>query len=246
MEDEQKLTKREKRVLAKEEKRKQREKEERTSSTKKYAIWLVILVILGWLGYKAYQFVTAPAPEVVAQPIEVFETDHVKGDEEATVTLMEYADFQCPACANYSPLVKMLGEDFPEGFRIVFRHYPLVSIHPNAMPSAKAAEAAGRQGKFWEMHDILFERQNDWSGDTNAEDKFLEYARELELDEDQFLADFDSPETQEKINNDLASGNRLGVNATPTFYLNGRQVAPRNYEDFKSLVEDEIRGYTLE
>jgi protein-disulfide isomerase len=110
------------------------------------------------------------------------------------------------------------------------------------MPAAKAVEAAGKQEKFWEMHDVLFEKQGEWSELSDAKEKFLEYARQLELNEEKFLTDFDSKEVEEKINSEIASGNRLGVNATPTFYLSGAKVAPRSYADFKALVEDAVKN----
>ena len=94
---------------------------------------------------------------------EAGEEDRVKGNEEAGVVLIEYSDFQCPACGSYYPIVKALSEEFPEELLIVYRHYPLTNIHPNAFSAAKASEAAANQGKFWEMHDMLFERQAEWA-----------------------------------------------------------------------------------
>lgn len=247
MEEEEKvLTKRERRELAKEEKRQERSREESSSKTKKILVWVLIALALGWLGYKGYKYFTAPVPEVTRIPIAVVESDRVKGDIEAKTTLIEYGDFQCPACGAYYPLVKDLLKDIPQGFRVVYRHYPLTEVHKNALPAAKAAEAAGLQDKFWEMHDILFERQKDWSDLGNAKEKFLEYAKELGLDEEKFLNDFESSQVQDKISAEIASGNSLGVNSTPTFYLNGAKISPRSYDEFKKVVENEIKGYSLE
>lgn len=240
------LTRKEKRALAKEKKKRGIEKEKQLSNFKTLLIWGVVLGILTWFLYKAYNFFTSPVPGVVSVPNEVYEDDWIRGDTEAGVALIKYEDFQCPACASYYPMIKELINKTPEGLKIVFRHYPLTGIHKNAFSAAKASEAAGRQGKFWEMHDILYEQQNDWANINDPEGKYSEYARQLELDEQMFSDDYNSDELSVKINNDIASGNRLGVNATPTFYLNGRFIQPRSYEEFKELVDNEIRGYVLE
>lgn len=234
------LTKKEKRELAKEQKKKEREKENLQSSFKKWLVIAVILAVVGYFGYKAYAFFTTPLPEVAQQPVGVVETDWVKGAEEEKATLIEYSDFQCPACATYYPMVKQLLDEYPEDLRVVYRHFPLPS-HKNAYPAALAAEAAGRQDKFWEMHDILFERQDEWSNLSNPQDKFEEYAAELELDIELFTADYESDETRQKIDADMLSASQLGVNATPTFYLNGRKSSPvRSYQDFSSQIQEAI------
>jgi protein-disulfide isomerase len=234
------LTRRERKKLAKEEKEKNKEKQELFGKFKKLIIVVLILGVLGYFGYKIYNYFTAPLPEVAAQPIEINDSDWIEGPKEAQVTLLEYGDFQCPACGNYYPLVKKLHEEYPENLRVIFRNFPLVSIHPNAMTAAKAAEAAGKQGKFWEMHDKLFENQTDWSDERDPKDKFIGYANDIGLNEEQFVSDMDSSEVQDKINNDMLSGNTLGVNSTPTFYLNGKQVTPKSYDEFKSLVDGEL------
>lgn len=234
------LTRRERKRLAKEEKEKDREKQELFGKFKKLLIAVIIVGVLGYFGYKIYNYFTAPLPEAAAQPIEVNDSDWIEGPKEAQVTLIEYGDFQCPACGNYYPLVKKLHEDFPDNLRIIFRNFPLVSLHPNAMAAAKAAEAAGKQGKFWEMHDKLFENQDDWANERNPKDKFMQYAKDIGLDETQFENDMASGNVQEKINSDMLSGNSLRVQSTPTFYLDGKQVAPKSYDEFKSLVDGEL------
>jgi protein-disulfide isomerase len=236
------LTKKERKELAKQAKRKEREKQETIAKLKKFVLTVAVLVLVVILGYRFVNFINTPTSTISSEPLVVVEGENIKGDEEATATLVEYGDFQCPACATYYPIVKQLSEDFPEGLRIVYRHLPLVSIHPNAMPAAKAAEAAGVQGKFWEMHDILFEKQQEWSGDRNPKDKFVSYAEELELDIDAFNSDFDSRELQEKITGQMLTANRLGVNSTPTFFLNDTRITPRSYEEFKSAVEEAIKN----
>jgi len=241
-----KLTRREKRELAKEAKREVREKSDRTRSIKKLFIWFLTAGIVVFAGFKAWKWVTAPTPEVAGETTEVTEIDWVKGDPEGKVVLVEYGDFQCPACANYAPLVKKLSEETPVGLKVVYRHLPLTSIHRNAIVAARAAEAAGRQGKFWEMHDLLYEKQTEWSDERNAKDKFVEYAKVLGLDEEKFKSDFDSEDVRKRIESDSLKASQMGLSSTPTFFLNGEKVQPRSFEEFKDLVDDQIRGFNLQ
>lgn len=177
----------------------------------------------------------------IKNPHEIREVDHVAGNPQAKATLIEYGDFQCPACAAAHPLVTQLKEDMGDQVAIVFRHFPLTNIHPNALPAAQAAEAAGRQGKFWEMHDLLFERQQEWSQSTAPVSFFNDYARELGLDLDQFGSDMDDPAILNRINDNRGIANQLGVSSTPTFYLNGQQINnPATYDQLKSQVESAL------
>lgn len=247
MEEDKQLTKKEKRALAKEEKRRAREQKERTGKLQKIVIGLLILAGLSYGGYRLVRWINAPQPEIAQAEIEVAGDEWIKGNPQASVTLVEYSDFQCPACKNFSPLVRRLSDEFSDDVRVVYRQLPLISIHRNAFDAAKASEAAGRQGKFWEMHDKLFENQDKWESDSSPEDKFEEYAKELGLDLDRYKADYDSDEVKDDVNSDVSTANRLGLSSTPSFILDGRKIEnPRSYDDFKSLIEDEIRGYTLE
>jgi cyclophilin family peptidyl-prolyl cis-trans isomerase/protein-disulfide isomerase/predicted small lipoprotein YifL len=155
----------------------------------------------------------------------ITEEDWIKGPEDALLTILEYSDFQCPACgAFYSELNKLM-ETYPEEVRLVFRHFPLESLHPNATLAAQAAEAAGLQGKFWEMYDALFSKQSSWSSLTTEEftDWLENEAASLGLDVDQFMADLTSEAVVTKIQQELDYGtNTIGLNATPTILLNGR------------------------
>lgn len=178
---------------------------------------------------------TTPSVNVVST------SDWIKGNKEAKVTLIEYSDFQCPACGVYYPVVKQLNQKLGDKTQFVYRHFPLRQIHANAEVAAYVAEAAGIQNKFWEMHDMLFENQNKWSGEKNAKDIFIEYARSLNLDIEKFKNDLDSKEVKAKVENDYQDGVRFGVNATPTFFLNGTKLQnPRSYEEFKALLEEAI------
>lgn len=175
---------------------------------------------------------------LLAEPVS--DADWFKGGKDSRAVLVEYSDFQCPACAHYSEMLQKLAQDFGGNLKIVYRHYPLPQ-HQNAKAAASAAEAAGRQGKFWEMHDLIFKNQNRWSDIEDADKEMAAYARELNLDADKFSADLKLKEIESKINADLASGNRSGVRATPTFFLGGKQIKnPSSYDEFKALVEKEL------
>jgi protein-disulfide isomerase len=238
---EEKLSKKERREQAKLEKQKLAESSLTTDSVKKFAIPAIIVIAVLFGGYKLWQWIqtpTAPSP-VAAVEIPVDESDWVKGSAEASVTLIEFSDFQCPACRAYYPLVKQLTDEFPDDLRVVYKHFPLTTVHLNAYDAAVASEAAGVQGKFWEMHDILFERQTEWESENDPAGKFAEYAKEIGLDEEKFRSDLASSELAAGVDSDVELGNSLGVNATPTFYLKGGKISvpPQSFEQFKSLIE---------
>jgi protein-disulfide isomerase len=142
--------------------------------------------------------------------------DHVRGPEDAAVTLVEYGDYQCPYCGAAHPAVKELLELEPDTVRFVFRHFPITTLHPLAETAAEAAEAAGAQGKFWPMHDWIYEHQ-----DRLALDDLLAAAMRLGLDAEAFAADVAGHRHERKIREDFMSGVRSGVNGTPTFFING-------------------------
>lgn len=235
------LSKEEKRQLAKQEKVKARSVEMGKASVKKFGVWAVIIALVGFLGYRFITWLGTPSsiPQTqVGEVAPVAADEWIKGNPDAATTLIEYGDFQCPACGAYFPLVKQLVEQNPESLRVVYRHFPLVNIHPNALPAARATEAAGLQGKFWEMHDLLFANQSEWSDLDNAQDKFIDYAGEIGLDTEQFKADMASSAVQDAINADLVTGNAAGVNSTPTFVLNGQAITlTSSATDFVTTVE---------
>lgn len=167
--------------------------------------------------------------------------DWVKGDKDAPVTLIEYLDFECEACGAYYPLVKRLSEEYGDRVAFISRYFPLPG-HKNSMTAALAVEAAGKQEKYWEMYDLLFEEQEKWGNRTSPDRKIFErYAEQLGLDMERFKQDVDSKEVKDRVTRDRDAGNRLKVNATPTFFLNGKKIEnQRGYEDFKSLLEKEL------
>ncbi len=160
----------------------------------------------------------------------------------ASVTLVEFSDFQCPACGAYYPVVTQVVKDFKDNLTFVYRNFPLTDLHPNAMLAAQAAEAAGLQGKYWEMHDLLFSKQSDWSASASVRDIFAGYATTLGMNADQFKKDIDSDTVKKKIAQDISDGNTLGITGTPTFYLDGVKLDnPATLADFEALIKAEIR-----
>jgi protein-disulfide isomerase len=144
--------------------------------------------------------------------------DHIQGPESAPVTLVEYGDYQCPYCGQAYPIVKSVQRRLGDRLRFVFRNFPLSEMHPLALGAAEAAEAAGAQGKFWEMHDRLFENQR--ALDTPH---LIQSARQLGLDVSQFETALAEHTFERRVHEDFLSGARSGVNGTPTFYINGRR-----------------------
>ena len=152
--------------------------------------------------------------------------DHVKGKTDSNIRLVEFGDFQCPSCGGAAPNVKTLMEEYGDRVGLIFRNFPLTTIHPNARAASATAEAAGLQGKYWEMHDLLYERQGDWSNQdaTKRTETFNQYAEEVGLDLEKFKTDVAAANVGQKISFDQALGKREGVSATPTFYLNGEKL----------------------
>ena len=154
--------------------------------------------------------------------------------------LVEFADFQCPACGSYYPVLKQLIDETKTDLTFVFRNFPL-DQHQNARLAASVAEAAGKQSKFWPMYDLLFENQNKWSESNSATSIFTDYAKTLGLNVDTFKKDLADQKIKDKIYRDISDGNQLGVVSTPTFFLNGEKLEnPASYDDFKTLVKAAI------
>lgn len=158
-------------------------------------------------------------------------TDHSKGNPDANVVLVEYSDFQCPACAAFQPYIEEVLALYGDQLRFEYKHFPL-PIHPSAIPAGVAAEAAGQQGKFFEYHDALFENQSDWSGSVAPQALFIEYAETLGLDMDTFRRHIKSSVLRDQVRNGITEGRELGITGTPTFFLNGERMNISTYEDF--------------
>jgi len=159
--------------------------------------------------------------------------DHIQGDENAALTLVEYGDYECPHCGHAYPIVKRVQKHFGKRLRFVFRNFPLNEIHPHAESAAETAEFAGAHGKFWEMHDLLFESQNRLTGEL-----FQVLAKQLKLASADLLTALQKREFLARVRADFAGGVRSGVNGTPTFFVNGlRHDASFEYVDLVAAIE---------
>jgi len=177
----------------------------------------------------------------------ILDSDNVKGNKNAKITIIEYSDFQCPACNAYFPILKQINDEFSKDILFVYRHFPLKQIHKNAESAARASEAAKEQGKFWEMHDMIFVNQSVWAEDKNAKDIFIKYAKNLELDANKFKADIDSQKIKDKVNSDYQGGFQASVNSTPSFFLNGNKIQnPRSVEEFRNIINQELEKVTIQ
>lgn len=207
----------------------------------------ILYIILGTLAlflslFGAYKLTNTGTPTSYADVTIVKTNDHVKWSAEKKNVLVEYSDYQCPACKNFHSILSSFEASTSPGFKItqkvsfVYRHFPLPQ-HANAMTAAYAAEAAGKQGKFFEMSDLLFDKQTEWENQSNAKDFFVKLAGELKLDVEKFTKDMDINEVKQKVSDDLNSGNRGGVNSTPTFFLNGKKLDTiRSIDEFKKIL----------
>jgi protein-disulfide isomerase len=171
--------------------------------------------------------IPAPAPFVE-------KTDHYEGNPKAKNVFIEYGDMQCPACAAYSPILKEVVKEFPDTV-FVFRYFPLVQIHKNSVESALSAEAAGAQGKYWEMHDILFAKQKDWENQSDPLDIFATYAQNIGVANiDQFKSDVTSKKHLDTIQKNYTESLALKLQGTPTFYFNGHQLQNQDLKGLKT------------
>ena len=185
-------------------------------------IGLVTLVIIVAGVFLLGRKTTPASPVQNEQKVLGSSIRNFQGNANATVKTVEFADFQCPACGVAHPIVKNIIEKNQDKVYFVYRHYPL-SSHRNAKLAAQASEAAGVQEKFWQMYDMIFENQKEWSDSSNAKEIFETYAQKLGLDVTKFKEDFDK--TKSVIEQDYADGNQVGVDSTPTFFINGQKNA---------------------
>jgi protein-disulfide isomerase len=184
------------------------------------------------------------SPTPLGAPSNGAEPPHMRGEANAPVLIEEFGDFQCPPCGALYPLMKKIEGEFSTRVRVVFREFPLSKIHKNALDAARAAEAAGLQGHFWEMHDLLYERQGNWNVMPDARPVFQEFARELKLDVDRFSSDMDTLQVNSRISADMSRGESLGVKGTPTVLINGKELSPDNMtlEGMRAAINAASKG----
>lgn len=173
-------------------------------------------------------------------------SQHIQGSGNKSVVFLEYGDFQCPYCADYFPIVEQVRQHYGDDITFQFRNFPLVNLHQNAMAASRAAEAANKQGKFWEMYTLLYERQKSWDNSSDPTKIFEAYAAELGLDINQFNADYNSAEVSAIINADVKAGQALDLTSTPTFFINGKKLdnPPTSVDGFIQLIDQAIANAT--
>lgn len=198
---------------------------------------ITVLLVIG-----AVLFLSKPEKTIVVDSAKLVKEDSLKmSTDSAKLTVVEFGDYQCPACGLAHPGIKKAISDYPGQVNFVFRHFPLAQ-HKNAEIAAQAVEAAKLQGKLWEMHDKLYDSQPEWENEANALETFKKFASEFGMDVEKFTADAVSDQVKQKVRNDLADGSALGVNSTPTFYFNSELYKGGvAYEDFKSEIEKYLK-----
>ena len=179
----------------------------------------------------------------------ITEDDWTLGNPDAKIQIVEYSDFQCPACQFYFPTIKSVVNEFSNHVYFAYRHYPIRSAHPLADLAARASEAAGQQGDFWGMHDLLFQTQTQWSqlSEPQARQAFIDYAESLELDTEKFADYMDSSAAQSRVDEDFKTGIASKVPGTPSLFLNGIKFNGNpTLEDFRALIRSELERIEAE
>lgn len=203
-----------------------------------------IITCLLFLGivFTFNQEKTVAAGRVADQALVNGAKNHALTSENATVTITEFADFQCPACAKTAPLLKQLLKEYPGQINLIYRHFPLPQ-HANAMTSIKAAEAASEQGKFWEMSELLYANQTEWSNLEDPKGIYTQYALQLGIDQAKFIEAYTNHDYQALINQDLKDAKELGVNSTPTLYINNKKYSGNlSLPELKNAIENELKN----
>ncbi|TSC81908.1 MAG: DSBA oxidoreductase [Parcubacteria group bacterium Gr01-1014_20] len=214
-------------------------KKSREGNVKSIITWVIVIaVIAGSVGSMLFVGGGNPTGNQTAILTDsISQTDWFLGKNDAKVVLVEYGDYQCPACAAYHPFTKEIVREFGDSIAFVYRYFPLRSIHKNADITAQAAEAAGKQAKFWEMHDLLYKNQKSWENASNAEEIVIGYAESLGLNLEQFKVDLKSQIVKDKIEGDYQSGLKAQIQGTPTFFVNGKSIQnPLSYDEFRTIL----------
>ena len=228
------MDKRERQRQIREQKQRAAQQREKTLALMgKVALYVVAPVLLLFILYTLF----SQGPTY--SPVEIAETDHVRGNPATPVSIVVYADFQCPACATEHQTLMQLWPEINDEAHLVFRHFPITTTHPHAWTASLYAEAASRQDRFWSMHDYLFANQAVWSGMASVEQEFDSYALELNLDLEQLHADMASDGVINKVRNDQRGGNAAGVRSTPAVFVNGRYLgAPTRLRLLEAIEEE--------
>ncbi|MBI2051386.1 thioredoxin domain-containing protein [Candidatus Roizmanbacteria bacterium] len=212
---------------------------------KKMTVWggILLLCIVGLAGLVMFagkststnqtpvELSTLPAPK---------STDIIVGDKNAKVVITEYADFQCPACAANNPITNRVLEEYKGKVKLVYRFFPLRGIHKNALISAQAAYASWRLGKFEEMKDMLYENQSSWENLGDPSETFVNYAKDLGLNENEFKALMTSDEAKKAVESGEKESLGLGLNSTPSFFIGNKRFQLQGFDGFKKVIDEEL------
>jgi protein-disulfide isomerase len=212
-----------------------------------FAIIIIVLVAAiagGWVVLRSVRDqrnTAAPTPDP-ARDVKGAEPPHVRGNPNAPVTLEEFGDFQCPTCGIYYSEVKKIENEFGDKLKVIFREYPLVPMHEHALLAAQAAEAAGLQDKFWEMHDKLYENQNTWVAAKDLVPIFVDYAKQIGIDPDRFMKDLNGETVAVRIFQDGKRVHSLDLKGTPSFFVNGKEAKDEQWkpEGLRQMIKDAI------
>lgn len=236
------LTKDERKKLRQEEWNRNLKQQEISKKWKKIIFWIFGICILGFGVWFLFALVNTPStPTSVLTAPGPKSTDMTFGNPKAKVVLTEYADFQCPGCGAYYPILKQLTESYKDKLLFVYRFFPLEQIHRNALASSEAGYAASLQGKFWPMHDLLFAHQTDWAELADPSTNFLSYAQQAGLNIDQFKKNWTDGSTQTYIKGQEQAALDLGLPGTPSFFINGKQIQnPPTLDTFKQLIDQAL------
>jgi len=212
-----------------------------------FAIIIIVLVgaiAAGWAVLRSSrESVNAPTPTPdPAGEVRGAEPAHVRGNPNAPVTLEEFGDFQCPACGSYHPELKKMEAEFGDKMKVVFRELPLLPMHEHALMAAQAAEAAGLQGKFFEMHDMLYENQAKWVDQKDLVPIFVDYAKQLGINPDQFMKDLNGETVAQRLFQDGKRAHSFGLKGTPSFFVNGKEAKDDQWkpDGLRQMIKDAI------
>lgn len=210
------------------------------------AIVLIAAVVVGWVLLRSSQQTrnsNVPTPDPALE-VQGAEPPHVLGNPNAPVTLEEFGDFECGACGSYFPELKKIEHEYGDKLKVVFRELPLVTMHQHALLAAQAAEAAGLQGKFWEMHDKLYENQVTWTKQSDLVPVFVDYAKQIGLNPDQFMKDLNGEKVAARIFQDGKRAHSFGLKGTPSFFINGKEATGDQWkpEGLRQMINDALRA----
>jgi len=207
---------------------------------------LIAAVGVGWVLLRSSQQSrnqNTPTPDPATE-VQGAEPPHVRGNANAQVTLEEFGDFECGACGSYHPELKKIETEYGDKLKVIFRELPLVTMHQHALLAAQAAEAAGLQGKFWEMHDKLYDDQVTWTKKSDLVPVFVDYAKQIGLNPDQFMKDLNGEKVAARIFQDGKRAHSFGLKGTPAFFVNGKEATGDQWkpEGLRQMINDALRA----